>query len=57
MPPAEVEERIIQAIAALPARKNVSENKIAQEFHIPVQRLRSRLNRHPGASNVRDYFI
>ena len=47
-----VEERVTQAIAALDTRENVSRNKIAQEFCVPVQRLRSQLNRHSPASTV-----
>ena len=50
---AEVEERVTQAIAALDTRENVSRNKIVQEFCVPIQRLRSRLNGHPLASTVR----
>lgn len=50
---AEVEERIRQAIVAIDACKNISWNKIAQEFCVPIQRLRSRLNGHPPASTVR----
>lgn len=33
---AEIEERINQAIVALKTRKNVSRNKIAEEFRVPV---------------------
>lgn len=47
---AEVEERISQAITAINERENVSRNKIAQEFRVPIQRLRSLLNGHPSAS-------
>lgn len=50
---AEVEERISQAITAINKRENVSRNKIAQEFRVPIQRLRSRLNGHPPASTIR----
>ncbi len=50
---AEVEERVNQAIVAINTREKVCPNKIAREFRIPVQRLRSRLNGHPPASNVR----
>ena len=50
---AEVEERISQAIVAIDTRENVSRNKIAQEFRVPIQRPRSRLNGHPPASTVR----
>lgn len=49
---AEVEERISQAITAINERENVSRNKIAQEFRVPIQRLRSLLNGHPSASRV-----
>lgn len=49
---AEVEERISQAIVAINTRENVSRNKIAQEFQVPIQKLRSRLNGHPSASTV-----
>ncbi len=48
----EVEERINQAIVAINTRKKVCRNKIAREFRIPVQRLRSLLNGHLPASNV-----
>lgn len=50
---AQVEERISQAIVAIDTRENVNRNKIAQEFRVPIQRLRSRLNGHPPASAVR----
>ncbi len=50
---AEIEERISEAIVAINTRENVSRNKIAQEFRVPVQRLRSRLKKHPPASTVR----
>ena len=49
---AEVEERISQAIVAINTRENVSRNKIAQEFQVPIQKLRSRLNGHPPAGTV-----
>lgn len=70
---AEIEERINQAIVALKTRKNVSRNKITEEFRVPVQRLWSRLTGNATASSVwglhlrkhapdqekalRDYFI
>ena len=54
---AEVEERITQALAALHARKNVSRNKNAQGFRVPVQRLRSILNGHPGARIVQGLHL
>ena len=38
----EVEKRISEAIAAINSRENLNRNKIAQEFVVPVQRLRSR---------------
>lgn len=41
---AEIEERISQAIVALRTCKNVSQNKIDEEFCVPVQQLRSQLN-------------
>lgn len=41
---AKIEERISQAIFELRRRKNVSRNKIAEEFCSSVQRLRSQLN-------------
>lgn len=47
---AEVEERISQAITAINERENVSRNKIAQEFRVPIQRLRLLLNGHLSAS-------
>lgn len=48
----EVEKRISEAIAAINSRENVHRNKIAQEFRVSVQRLRSRLNGNPPASDV-----
>ncbi len=51
---AEVEERISQAITAINEWENVSRNKIAQKFRVPIQRLQSRLNEHPPASTIRE---
>ena len=53
----EVEKRISEAIAAINSRENVNRNKIAQEFRVPVQRLRSRLNGNPTASDVRGLHL
>ncbi len=53
----EVEERITQAIAALHARKNVSRIKIAWEFCVPIQRLRSKLNGHSSARIARGLHL
>ena len=50
---AEVEERVNQAIIAINIREKVCRNKIAREFRISVQRLRSRLNGHLPSGNVR----
>lgn len=49
---AEIEERINQAIVALNTGKNVSRNKITEEFRVPVHRLRSRLTGNATASSV-----
>lgn len=51
--PAEIEERISQAIVAIDIRENISRNKIAEEFRFPIRRLRSWLNGRPPASTVR----
>ena len=53
---AEVEEQVNQAIVAINTREKVCRNKIAQEFRIPVQRLRSQLNRYLPASNVQGVY-
>ena len=53
----EVEKRISEAIAAINLRENVNRNKIAQEFRVPVQRLRSRLNGNPSARDVRGLHL
>lgn len=47
----EVEKRISKAIAAINSRWNVSRNGIAQEFRVPIERLRSRSNGNPLASD------
>ena len=52
----EVEKRIGQAIVAINTRKKVCRSKIAREFNVSIQRLRSRLNRHPAASTVRGLY-
>lgn len=54
---AEIEERVSQAIVALRTRKNASRNKIAAEFRVLIQRLRSRLNGNPTASSVRGLYL
>lgn len=50
---AEIEERISQAIVAIDTYENASRSNIAQEFRVPIQRLRSRLNGHPPANSAR----
>ena len=53
----EVEKRISGAIATINSRENVNRNKIAQEFRVPVQRMRSRLSGNPPASDVRGLHL
>ena len=48
-----VEGRIQEAIDAIRTRQNTSRRAIAKEFHVPEERLRSRLNGHPPKSAVR----
>lgn len=50
---AEVEKRLEQAVDAMRTRKKLMRSKIAREFQVPVQRLRSQLERKPPASTVR----
>lgn len=50
---AEVEKRVSKAVEAIQTRKNVCRSKIAREFRVPVQRLRSRLAGHPSKSTMR----
>lgn len=49
---AKAEKQISQTIVTIYTSENVSRNKIAQEFCISIQRLRSKLNRHSPASIV-----
>ena len=49
---AKVEKQISQAIAAIHTRQNISQNRIAQEFCVSIQRFRSQLNGHPPAITV-----
>ncbi len=44
-----IEDRIQKAITALNTRDNVTRAKVAREFDVPVQRLRSRLKGHSPA--------
>jgi len=48
-----IEHRIQKAIDALNTRQNPSQTEFAREFNVPLQRLRSRLAKHPPASAVR----
>ena len=50
---AEIEERVSQAVHAMQTRKKPMRSRIAREFQVPVEQLRSRLEGKPSASTVR----
>lgn len=50
---AAVESRIQEAIDAFNTRQNAKISSLAQEFHVPYQRLRNRLGGAPSKSDIR----
>ena len=47
-----VEKQVTLAVNVIRTREKCSRNKIAKEFRVPLQRLRSQLNGHPPKSTV-----